>query len=48
MEDVAKIERDAIVAWLRERFPVPEYPANYLPLALADEIERGEYIKETT
>ena len=48
-DDVAKIEREAIVAWLRARFPAPEYPTNYLPLVLADAIERGLHnIKETT
>jgi hypothetical protein len=41
MDDVAKIEREAIVAWLRERFPAPEYPTDYLPLVLADAIERS-------
>jgi hypothetical protein len=34
------IERAAITAWLRAS-------ANYLPLVLADAIERGDHIKET-
>lgn len=39
---------EAIVAWLRQRFPVPEYSADYVPRLLADAIERGDHTGETT
>jgi hypothetical protein len=48
-DDVAKIERDAIVAWLRGEVETDYTDPQYdIGINLADAIERGEHRKETT